>query len=96
MTLAGVVRLKAEKADDAAQLARILPFIGQTRSGDNKADAIKVGDTIDELINGLGLGSTLKQYGVGEDQIPKVAKLATKSEEGELYEKVSSLVRSKL
>ena len=96
LTLAGVVRLKAEKADNAAQLARILPFIGQTKSGDNKADAIKVGDAIDELINGLGLGSTLKQYGVGEDQIPKVAKLATKSEEGELYEKVSSLVRSKL
>ena len=96
LTLAGVVRLKAENADDAAQLARILPFIGQTRSGDDKADAIKVGDAIDELINGLGLGSTLKQYGVGEDQIPKIAKLATKSEEGELYEKVSSLVRRKL
>ena len=96
LTLASVVRLKAENAEDAAQLARILPFIGQTRSGDNKADATKVGDAIDELINGLGLGSSLKQYGVGEDQIPKIVKLATKSEEGELYEKVSSLVRSKL
>lgn len=96
LTLAGVVRLKAENAEDAAQLARILPFVGQSRSGDDKADAIKVGDAIDGLINGLGLGSTLKQYGVGEDQIPKVAKLATKSEEGKLYEKVSSLVRNKL
>lgn len=96
LTLAGVVRLKAENAEEAAQLARILPFVGQSRSGDDKADANKVGDAIDELINGLGLGSTLKQYGVGEDQIPKVAKLATKSEEGKLYEKVSSLVRNKL
>ena len=96
LTLAGVVRLKAENADDAAQLARILPFIGQTRSGDNKADALKVGEAIDELIKVLGLANTLKQYGVGEDQIPKVVKLATKSEEGELYEKVFSLVRSKL
>ena len=96
LSLAGVVRLKAENPDDAAELARILPFIGQNRSGDNKADAFKVGDAIDELINGLGLESTLKQYGVGEDQIPKIAKLATKSEEGELYERVSSLVRSKM
>ena len=88
--------MKAENAEDAAQPARILPSVEQSRSGDDKADAIKVGDAIDELINGLGLGSTLKQYGVDEDQIPKVAKLATKTEEDELYERVCSLVRSKL
>lgn len=96
LTLAGVVRLKAQHPDDAAQLARILPYIGQTKSGDNEADAIKVGDAIDELVNSLGLGSTLKQYGVGEDQVPKITKTATKSEKGELYDSVSSLVRSKL
>lgn len=96
LTLAGVVRLKSQNPDDATQLARILPFIGQNRNGDDKADAIKVGDAIDQLVNELGLTSTLKQYGVGEDQVPKVAKIATKSEEGELYDKVSSLVRSKL
>lgn len=96
MTLASVVRLKSENPDDATQLARVLPSIGQTRTGDDKADAIKVGDAIDQLINGLGLTSTLKQYGVGEDQLSKIAKIATKSEEGELYDKVSSLVRSKL
>ena len=96
LTLAGVVRLKAQDPNDAAQLARILPFIGQSKSGDDNADAIKVGDAIDKLINELELGSTLKQYGVGEDQIPKITKLATKLEEGELYDRVSSLVRSKL
>ena len=96
LTLAGVVRLKSQNPDDASQLARILPFIGKSRTGDDKADAIKVGDAIDELVNGLGLTSTLKQYGVGEDQVPKIAKIATKSEEGELFDKVSSLVRSKL
>lgn len=96
LTLASVVRLKAQNADDAAQLARILPVIGQSNSGDNRADATKVGDAIDQLITGLGLGSTLQQYGVGEDQVAKIAKIATKSEVGELYEKVSSLVRSKL
>ena len=96
LTLAGVVRLKAQTPENAAQLARILPFIGQSKSGDNKADALKVADAIDELVNGLGLTSNLKQYGVGEDQVPKIVKTATKSDEGELYEAVSSVIRGKL
>ena len=96
LTLAGVVRLKAQKAEDAAYLARALPFIGQSRSGNDKEDAIKFGDAIESLVKTLGLKSRLSQYGVGEDEIPQIAKLATKSESGELFDNVSAIVRSKL
>lgn len=36
ITLAGVVRLKAQNPEDTAQLARALPYIGQSRSGDDR------------------------------------------------------------
>ncbi|KAL8756540.1 MAG: hypothetical protein Q9199_002866 [Rusavskia elegans] len=96
LTLPSVVRLKADIPEDAEQIARILPFIGRQRSEDDKQDAIRVGDAIDELLKTLGLDTTLKDYNVDEDQIPKITKMATNSDEGELYDKVASLIRSKL
>jgi alcohol dehydrogenase class IV len=97
ISLAGVVRLKASNPAEAEQIARALPFTGTgPRSGDDKEDALKVGDAIEELVNGLGLGTRLSEYGVGEDQIAKIAKTATKAESGELYDGVVRLVKSKL
>ncbi|KAL9597826.1 MAG: hypothetical protein Q9219_004903 [cf. Caloplaca sp. 3 TL-2023] len=96
LTLAGVVRLKAEMAEDAAQLARILPYIGQTRSGDDKKDALRFADAINGLLKELELDTTLTEYQVGEDQVPTIVKRATKTEEGKLYDDVTALVRSKL
>ena len=96
LTLASVVRLKAQNPDDAAQIARALPFIGQSRSGNDREDAIKVGDAIEKLVNDLGLDSNLKEYGVGKDQVPVVAKTATKTDSGPLFESVSRIVESKL
>ncbi|KAI4127649.1 MAG: hypothetical protein LQ338_003097 [Usnochroma carphineum] len=96
LTLASVVRLKAERTADAQQLARILPYIGQARSGDDRQDAVSVGNAIDGLLEDLGLDTTLKEHNVGEDQVPKIAKLATNTEEGKLYDSVVSLVKSKL
>ncbi|KAL8986747.1 MAG: hypothetical protein Q9177_003987 [Variospora cf. flavescens] len=96
LTLAGVVRLKAEKPEDAEQLAKVLPYIGRTRSGDNRKDAVAVGYAIDDLLKDLGLVTTLKEHKVGEDQVHKIAKLATRTEEGRLYDSIVSLVKSKL
>ena len=96
MSLAGVVRLKAQKAEDAAQIARALPFIGQSKSGDDKKDALKVADAIERLVQDLGLESRLKDYKVGIDQVPVVAKMATRSESGPLYDGVARIVESKL
>lgn len=96
LTLASVVKLKAEKEEDAQQLARVLPYIGQTRTGDDRKDAVQVGDAVDGLLRELGLDTTLTEHSVDEDQIPKIARLATKTEEGDLFDSVVSLVRSKL
>lgn len=95
LTLGHVVKLKAESSDeDAEQLARMAPFIGLSKSGNNKKDAIAVGDAILELVKDLGLKTTLTEKGVGQDQIPVITKLATRAESGPLYEKVKALVEN--
>ena len=96
ITLASVVRLKAQTPEDAAQLARALPFIGESRSGDDKKDAIKMGDAIEHLVNDLGLDTRLSEYNVGKDQVPVVAKSATRTDSGPLFDSVSKIVESKL
>lgn len=93
LTLGHVVKLKAESSkEDAAQLARMAPFIGVKKSGDDKKDALAVGDAVLELVERLGLKTTLTEKGVGKDQVHTITKLATRSEEGELYDKVRKLV----
>lgn len=96
ISLAGVVRLKAQNPNDAAQIARALPFIGHSKSGDDKKDAIEVADAIENLVKDLGLESRLKDYNVGSDQVSVVAKTATNSESGPLYDGVAKIVESKL
>ena len=94
LTLASVVRLKAENPEDAAQVARALPFLGQLRGDNDKEDAMKVADSIQGLVKQLGLESNLKRYEVGEGEAPKIAKMATKAKEGPLYDSVLSLVKN--
>ena len=90
-----MVKLKAEDAASAEQLARALPYIGQKRSGDDRADARELGEAIERLVRGLGLESRLREYDVGEEQAPRIAGTAAGGQEGELYERVVGLVRSK-
>ena len=35
-------------------------------------------------------------YNVGKEEIPNIAKAATRTESGELYDQVSALIRAKL
>ncbi|KAL2037834.1 hypothetical protein N7G274_009308 [Stereocaulon virgatum] len=96
ISLARVVKLKAQNLEDAAQIARALPFVGQSRSGDDKKDAIKVGDAIEQLVKDLGLETRLKDYDVGKDQVPTIVNRATGAESGSLYDSVFEIVESKL
>ncbi|KAF2180485.1 Dehydroquinate synthase-like protein [Zopfia rhizophila CBS 207.26] len=93
LTLGHVVKLKAEDPEAAEQIARLVPFIGENGSGNDKNDAEKVGEKILQLVKGLGLDSDLRNYKVGQDQIPVIVKRATGKEEGELYKKVEGLVK---
>ncbi|KAG0651913.1 Dehydrogenase FUM7 [Hyphodiscus hymeniophilus] len=96
LTLGKVVKLKAQDPEAAEQIARILPFIGKTSSGDNKKDAIAVGDAIVDLVQKLGLSTNLTELKVGEDQVPKIVKLATGGKEPNdpLYKHVEALVKT--
>ena len=76
------MRLKAQNAGDAAELARALSCIGQTRSGDDRKDAEAFAEAIEKLVKDLGLESRLSEYGVKSDQGDVMAKRATEREEG--------------
>lgn len=90
------MKLKAHSSkDDAAQIARILPFIGQSRSGDDVADATNAGDAVLDLVQRLGLKTTLTERGVGQDQVDIIVKRATGGQtEGPVYEAVKKLTKS--
>jgi alcohol dehydrogenase class IV len=93
LTLGHVVKLKAEgSAEDAAQIARMAPFIGTNKTGDNQRDAVAVGDAILDLVKRLDLKTTLTEKGVGKDQVSIITKRATGQESGELHDKVKALV----
>jgi alcohol dehydrogenase class IV len=95
LTLGHVVKLKAESSEgDAEQLARMAPFIGLTRSGSNKKDALAVGNAILDLVQKLDLKTTLTEKGVDRDQIPLITRTATRQESGPLYDKVKELVEN--
>lgn len=95
LTLGRVVKLKAQSSnEDAAQLARMAPFIGLNRSGDDKKDAVAVGDAILQLVDQLGLKTTLTEKGVGKEQVDIITKTATRAEEGPLFDQVKQLVQA--
>ncbi|KAM0798407.1 hypothetical protein BDR22DRAFT_809130 [Usnea florida] len=96
ITLAGVVRLKAQSSDDAAQIARALPFMGRSKTGDDNKDALEVANAIEKLVKDLGLETRLKDYNVGSEQVTVVAKTASKMDSGPLYDGVVKIVESKL
>ncbi|KAJ8108911.1 hypothetical protein OPT61_g7843 [Boeremia exigua] len=78
LSLAPVVRLKAGNPDEAKQIARIIPYINKQSSGDDSSDARSVADAIAELVEQLGLRTTLTAYGVpsGEEEEDAIASRA--------------------
>ena len=93
LTLGHVVKLMSEFSDEnAQQISRMAPFIGLSKSGDDKKDAVAVGDAILDLVKRLDLKTTLTEKGVGKDQVPQVAKMATRSGSGMWYDRVTELV----
>jgi alcohol dehydrogenase class IV len=93
LTLGHVVKLKAQDPEAARQLARMLPFVGQGSTGDNRHDAEGVGQAILDLVSQLGLKTTLTERGVSHDQIPIITQRALGGvESGQLYDIVKNLV----
>ncbi|KAH8809217.1 putative Maleylacetate reductase [Xylogone sp. PMI_703] len=97
MTLGKVVRLKAnESPEDARQIARLLPAAGGHTTGDDRRDAIEVGDRIIALVNDLGLGSSsLSDFGVSRDEMLIIAQRALGGvNNGSLHDQVKKLVQT--
>lgn len=93
LTLGHVVKLKAQgSSEDAGQLARMAPRIGLKTTGENKKDAVAVGDAILDLVERLGLKTTLTEKGVSKDDVGKITKMATRQESGPVFDAVSKLV----
>jgi alcohol dehydrogenase class IV len=93
LTLGHVVKLKAQDPEAAEQVSRLLPFLGESASGDKKKDAEVVGDRILKLVKDLGLDSDVGSYDVSRDQIPVITKRATGAESGDVYDAVEGLVK---
>ncbi|KAF1359511.1 alcohol dehydrogenase [Lizonia empirigonia] len=78
LSLTPVVRLKANNPKEAEQIARILPYISRQSTGDNNKDAQVVADAISDLVEQLGLQTTLTAYSVptGEEEEDAIASRA--------------------
>ncbi|CAK7238126.1 hypothetical protein SEUCBS140593_010352 [Sporothrix eucalyptigena] len=75
LTLSHVVALKARQSpQDARRIAATLPCFGPgaRRSGDDTADAADVARRIRNLVDELGLATTLTHYGVPRDQLDTI------------------------
>lgn len=59
LSLAAVVRLKASNPNEARQIARVIPYINKQSTGDDSRDAQIVADSIANLVEELGLRTTL-------------------------------------
>lgn len=94
LTLGHVVKTKtAQSEENAKRCADLLPMTGGTRTGDDFQDGNAVGDAILQLVQRLGLRTTLTDYGVGKDQVDVICRRATGGQkEGEQYEAVKKIV----
>jgi alcohol dehydrogenase class IV len=94
LTLGHVVKLKtAQSKENAKRCADLLPMTGASRTGDDVKDGNAMGDAILDLVERLGLKTTLTEQKVGKDQVDIICQRATGGQkEGEQYEAVKALV----
>ncbi|TBU41372.1 alcohol dehydrogenase IV [Dichomitus squalens] len=96
LTLAPVVGLKAEVAsqEDKKALAASLFYLRQESTGSLDGDVRKLSTLIRQLVDDLGLKSTLSQYNVPKADLPKIAALAVGNDEDPLVPRTVALLES--
>ncbi|KAH9914025.1 iron-containing alcohol dehydrogenase [Fomitopsis serialis] len=94
LTLAPTVALKAEVAseDDKEWLSNTLWYLAQDKTGSLDGDVLKLSKLIDNLVSDLGLKSTLSEYNVPREDLPKIAELSVGSKDDPTYPKVVKLL----
>ncbi|RPD63692.1 alcohol dehydrogenase IV [Lentinus tigrinus ALCF2SS1-6] len=95
LTLASVVALKAETAskEDKEWLAGALFYLRKPSTGSLEGDIKQLSVEIQQLVDGLGLHSTLSQYKVPQNDVQTVADRAV-GKEDPLFPKVVGLLES--
>ncbi|KAJ5760390.1 hypothetical protein N7520_007546 [Penicillium odoratum] len=84
ITLGHVVKLQARQDEKSAgEIAAILPYIGEKRSGNDVEDSDLVGNRILGLVQQIGLKTDLTIKGVGKNQVDVICARATRLEVGE-------------
>ncbi|EGD98533.1 alcohol dehydrogenase [Trichophyton tonsurans CBS 112818] len=97
ISLAKTIHFKATRnPEEAHQIAKILPYIGQACSGDDAKDANAVGDAIAKLVESLELKSTLTEFSVKPSEADTIALRALKGDKKDpnlpaLFELIRSL-----
>jgi len=65
LTLAPIIKYKSVTSPaEATQIARLAPYLGIADQGSDQANGIAVSEKVAELIDDLGLKSTLTEYKV--------------------------------
>ncbi|EPS94150.1 hypothetical protein FOMPIDRAFT_1063307 [Fomitopsis schrenkii] len=94
LTLAPTVALKAEVAseEDKEWLSNALCHLAQDKTGSLDGDVLKLSNLIDDLVVELSLKSTLSEYRVPREDLPKIAELAVGSKDDPTYPRVIQLL----
>lgn len=97
ITLAPVVDMKADVAseEDKKYLAEALFHLRVPSTGSVEGDIRRLASLIDELVNDLGLRSTLSEYKVPQVDIPDIAARALGSADDPIFERVVKLLEGR-
>ncbi|KAK9446550.1 dehydrogenase [Limtongia smithiae] len=95
LTLAPVIKFKAtNNPDEAVMIARAVPYVGKTSTGDPAKDSLIVSEAIKELVHTLGHSSTLTQYNVPPGDAEAIAEHALGGDRNHpLFETATNLVK---
>ena len=96
LTLAPVVAYKARtNPAEATQIARLIPFLDLPDAGSDKDNALAVAAKISQLVEELGLKSSLTDYKVPKtkEEMEAIAERATHSKSGDNFNAVLDIVK---
>jgi len=79
---------------EAKQIARLAPFVGIADKGSDEENAVAVADKVQQLVDGLGLKSTLTEYKVPhtQEEMDAIAERALHTKEGDQFKAVVDIV----
>jgi alcohol dehydrogenase class IV len=96
LTLSPVIAYKARtNPAEANQIARLVPFLGLADAGSDKENALAVAEKVAQLVDELGLKSSLTEYNVPhtKEEMEAIAERAAHAKEGDNFNAVVEIVR---